>query len=185
MRRTIRTTCYFSLALLVLLLLSPRQRIQAAPPDKPDNSEVTTLLEDIELQAADLQLDSDTLVSYTHSDVTWQAHADELSLIKDHINKIGQTIQKLENLRASAAPWQQEAVDRIIPVAHRLASNTQAAIEYLDRRPEFLHNPQYDRYLESNDAAAAQLTSMVRDFVEYGKAEDTLETLARRLELPK
>jgi cell division septum initiation protein DivIVA len=77
-----------------------------------DNREVSKLLEDIKVQAADLQRDSDEL--------------------KDRINKIGETIQKLQNMR-SASPWQQEAIDRIIPVAQKLASNTTAAIEHLNR----------------------------------------------------
>jgi ABC-type transporter MlaC component len=61
MRHTIRTSCYFLLALLVAVLTSPRLQIQAAPPDKADNAEVTKLLEDIELQSADLQRDADTV----------------------------------------------------------------------------------------------------------------------------
>jgi hypothetical protein len=185
MRHTIRTSCYFLLALLVAVLTSSRLQIQAAPPDKADNAEVTKLLEDIELQSADLQRDADTLESYTHSDVSWESHADELNHMREDINRIGQTIQRLQGLRGSASSWQQEAIDRIIPVAQRLASNTQAAIEHLDQFTKRLQDPQYQQYLESNAEAAAQLTSMVREFVEYGKTQGTLEALERRLELQR
>jgi hypothetical protein len=162
MTHIIPASCYFPLALLVAVLFPPRLRIQAAPPANADTTEVTKLLEDIEVQAADLQRDSDTLESYTHSDVSWESHADELNRMKDDINRIGQTIQRLQSLRSSASPWQQEATGRIIPVAQRLASNTQAAIEHLNQNPKRLQDPQYEQYLKSNPEAAAQLTSMVR-----------------------
>ena len=127
-----------------------------------DNREVSKLLEDIKVQAADLQRDSDEL--------------------KDRINKIGETIQKLQNMRSSASPWQQEAIDRIIPVAQKLASNTTAAIEHLNRNPKHLQDPEYQRYLKSNAEAGTQLSSLVKDFVGYGKTRNTLASLEKHLE---
>ena len=174
-----------SSALLVALFLLPRLPIQAAPPDVGDNPQVTKLLEDIEMQAADLQRDSDELESFTHSNVSWESHATELENIKQHINKIGQTIQKLQGMRSSASPWQQEAIDRIIPVAQKLASNTTAAIQHLNQNPSRIQDPRYQEYLRQNAEAATQLSGMVRDFVQYGKTRNTLEALEHRLELPR
>jgi primosomal protein N'' len=117
--------------------------------------------------------------------VSWESHAAELEAIKECINKIGDTIQKLQNMRSSASPWQQEAIDRIIPVAQKLASNTTAAIEHLNRNPKHLQDPEYQQYLKSNAEAARQLSGMVKDFVEYGKTKNTLESLEKRLEVPR
>lgn len=185
MRHKIPMGCLLSSALLVALFLSARLQILAAPPDVADSAEVSKLLEDIKMQAAELQRDSDELESFTHSDVSWHSHADQLEAIKERINKIGQTIQKLQNLRSSASPWQREAIDRIIPVAQKLASNTTAAIEHLNKNPQHLQDPKYQEYLKQNAEVASQLSGMVRDFVEYGKTRNTLEALERRLELPQ
>jgi len=126
MKRKILGRCLGTLALAAAALLIARLDVHAAPPE--DNKEVSQLLEDIKGQAADLQRDSDELESFTRSDMSWQSHAEELDRIKERINAIGKTISKLQNLRSSASPWQREAIDRIMPVAKKLASNTTAAI---------------------------------------------------------
>lgn len=184
MKYRVHASCTFFVALLLTALLSACLQTNAATPPE-DNPEVTQLLQDIEAQAADLQRDSDTLESFTRSRVSWESHATELETIKEHINTIGKTIQKLQDMRSSAAPWQQEAIDRIIPVAQKLASNTTNAIERLNRNRTHLQDPQYQEYLRSNAEAARELSSMVRDFVEYGKTRNALERLEKRLEVAR
>lgn len=133
MRRKIIHHCFGMVALLAALLLMARLDVKATPEE--DNKEVSKLLEDIKSQAADLQRDSDELEAFTRSDVSWQSYADELERIKERINTIGKTISKLQSLENSASPWQREAIERIIPVAQKLASNTTAAIEHLRKDP--------------------------------------------------
>ena len=183
MKRKILGRCLGTLALAAAALLIARLDAQAGPPE--DNKEVSQLLEDIKGQAADLQRDSDELESFTRSDMSWQSHAEELDRIKERINAIGKTISKLHNLRSSASPWQREAIDRIIPVAKKLASNTTAAIEHLNKNPLRINEPQYQQYLKSNAEAASNLATLVKDFVEYGKTRTTLEAYERKLEVPR
>ena len=183
MKRKILGRCLGTVALLAAALLITGPVVQAAPQE--DNKEVSKLLEDIKMQAADLQRDSDELESFTRSDLSWQSHAEELEQIKERINAIGKTISKLQNLRSSASPWQREAIDRIIPVAKKLALNTTAAIEHLNKEPLKLHEPQYQQYLKSNAEAASNLAALVKDFVEYGKTRTTLEAYERKLEVPR
>ncbi|HXM96337.1 MAG TPA: hypothetical protein VOA64_19125 [Candidatus Dormibacteraeota bacterium] len=183
MRHKIFSGSFFTAVLLLATLLAVGIRAQAATPK--DSPQVTKLLEDIKTQAADLQKDSDELESFTHSDLSWESHAQELNLIKERINAIGETIKKLHSLRPSASPWQREAIDRIIPVAQTLASNTTAAIEHVNKNPKHLQDPQYQQYLKSNAEAAVTLASLVKDFVEYGKTRTSLEALERKLEVPQ
>jgi hypothetical protein len=183
MKRKILGRCLGTVALAAAALLIARLDAQAAPPE--DNKEVSQLLEDIKGQAADLQRDSDELESFTRSDMSWQSHAEELDRIKERINAIGKTISKLQNLRSSASPWQREAIDRIMPVAKKLASNTTAAIEHLNKNPLRINEPQYQQYLKSNAEAASNLATLVKDFVEYGKTRTTLEAYERKLEVPR
>ena len=183
MTRKILGRCLGTVALAAAALLIARLDVQAAPPE--DNKEVSQLLEDIKGQAADLQRDSDELESFARSDMSWQSHAEELDRIKERINAIGKTISKLQNLRSSASPWQREAIDRIMPVAKKLASNTTAAIEHLNKNPLRINEPQYQQYLKSNAEAASNLATLVKDFVEYGKTRTTLEAYERKLEVPR
>jgi hypothetical protein len=143
MTRKILGRCLGTVALAAAALLIARLDVQAAPSE--DNKEVSQLLEDIKGQPADLQRDSDELESFTRPDMSWQSHAEELDRIKERINAIGKTISKLQNLRSSASPWQREAIDRIMPVAKKLASNTTAAIEHLNKNPLRINEPQYQQ----------------------------------------
>jgi hypothetical protein len=174
----------FSLALLLAVILSTSLQTKASGSPE-DNREVSKLLKDIKVQAADLQRDSDELEFFSPSSVSGESHAAELEAIKERINKTGDTIQKLQNMRGRASPWHPEAIDRIIAVAQELASNTTAAIEHLNRTPKHLQDPEYQRYLKSNAEAATQLSGLVKDFVEYGKTRNTLESLEKRLEVPR
>jgi hypothetical protein len=183
MKRNILGHSLGTLALLTAVLLIVHPNVQAAP--EADNKEVSQLLEDIKVQSADLQRDSETLESYTRSGVSWQTHAEELNQMKDRINTIGKTISKLQNLRSSASPWQQEAIDRIIPVAEKLASNTTAAIEHLNKNPLKINEPQYQEYIKSNAKTSSHLAALVKDFVEYGKTRTMLEAYERKLEVPR
>ena len=63
MTRKILGSCLGSVALLAAALLIGRLDVQAAPQE--DNKEVSKLLEDVKMQAADLQRDSDDLESFT------------------------------------------------------------------------------------------------------------------------
>jgi len=183
MTRKMIRQCFGIVALSAAVLLIARVDVQAKPED--DNKEVSKLLEDVKAQAADLQRDSDELESFTRSDLSWQSHAEELDRIKERINTIGKTISRLQALENSASPWQREAIERIVPVAQKLASNTTAAIEHLRSNPLKIHEPQYQEYIKSNAEAATQLASLVKDFVEYGKTRTTLEAYERRLEMPR
>ena len=183
MRHRTIASPFFAAALLTAALVSTGQKIQAAPTEDP--KEITQLLDDVMLQVADLQRDSDELESFTRSNLSWQSHAEELTRIGDQINTLGKTLQKLESMRSSASPWQREAMDRIIPLAKKLAANTTAAIDHLNKNPTHLNDPQYQEYLKSNAEVARNLSSLVKDFVEYGKTKSTLETLEARLEVRK
>jgi hypothetical protein len=169
------------IAFLVAVLLIAPAGIYAAPQE--DNKEVTKLLEDIKSQAYDLKRDSDELEAYARSDVSWESHATQLEMMKERINTIGKTIARLQGLRSSASPWQQEAIDRIVPVAQKLASNTSAAIDHLNKDRLKIHEPQYQQYVKSNAEAATNLATLVKDFVEYGKTRTTLEAYERKLEV--
>jgi len=183
MKRNILGHCLGTLALVAAALLIGRVGVHAAPLE--DNKEISKQLEDIKAQAADLQRDSEELEAFTRSDVSWESHAVELSQIRDRINTIGKTIGRLQDLESSASPWQQEAIDRIIPVAQKLAANTTAAIEHLSKDPRRIREAQYQQYLKSNAEAASNLAALVKNFVEYGKTRTMLEAYERKLEMPR
>jgi uncharacterized cupredoxin-like copper-binding protein len=62
-------------------------------------ADVDQLFQDAKTQAALLQRDTDKMEGFTLSDLSWEAHAAEIELIKGHINKLGEIVSQLQAVR--------------------------------------------------------------------------------------
>ena len=163
-----------------MLLLFSTLAMPAA--SREENPEVTRLLSQARDEAAALSRDADDMESLTRSDVSWQSHAEMLNTIKEHINNLARTIEKLNSLRDSASEWQQQAIDRAIPLMRDLAANTTAAINHLNENKLRPTSGSYTEYLKENTETAHQLSDMISSFV-YGETRAKLDKLEHRLEI--
>jgi hypothetical protein len=168
------------LAVTLIFCLTP----QLHAVERAENADVTGLLSQAAQEAAQLSSDADEMESLLHSDVSWQSHADMLSRIRDDVNTLGSTVGRLNTTYELGSEWQQEAVDRILPLLRELASNTTAAINHLNANQARPTTPDYVNYLEKNAEAAHQLSAMTSDLVKYAKSQATLEKMETRLGLP-
>jgi uncharacterized protein Yka (UPF0111/DUF47 family) len=150
----------------------------------PENPEITQLLTDARDKAAELSRDADDMESMIRSDVSWQSHADMLELIRTHVNQLGKIAAQLEQRRGEASPWQQQAIDRMLPVLRELAANTTAAINHLnENKTRPLQTSSYPQYLSENAQAAHNLSDMISSFVKYGDSRAKVEKLEQKLEI--
>lgn len=162
----------------VLLLVSI-----AASAAKEENEEVTRLLEDAKEQAAVVSRDADEMEAFIRSEVSWESHAAMLDTMKEDVNGLAKSVEKLEAMRNSASPWQRQAIERMVPLMRELASNTTAAINHLrdlQRRPV---SPEYANYLRQNAETSKQLSDMISSFVNYDQTRAKLADLEQKLEL--
>jgi chromosome segregation ATPase len=87
----------------------------------PDSEEITNLLSELKSEAIQLRADAEEMKSFTmNSKLSWQSHASKLTSIKENVNNSGQLLSKLQNVRATAPPWQQ-TIDQAIPLLKDLA----------------------------------------------------------------
>lgn len=100
-----------------------------------------------------------------------------------YVNDLGQLFEKMEAVRDSASPWQQQAIDRMIPLMKDLASNTTAAINHLNENKLRPTGGNYPEYLKENAETAHELSNMISSFVQYGQTRAKLEKLEQRLEI--
>src|ERR1700685_4648881 len=159
------------LAITVTFCLTPK--LHAV--EREDSAEVTDLLSQAAQQAAQLSHDADDMESLLHSDVSWQSHADMLNRIRDDVNTLGKTVARLNTTYQSGSEWQQQAVDRILPLLRELASNTTAAINHLNTNQVRPTTPDYVSYLEGNAETAHPLAEVTSHLVRYAKSRTTLE----------
>ena len=127
-----------SIGVITLFLASSPYALPNAPGSNQDgiatvNSYLiersTALLKDIQGVAGKLNRDAEKLGSLARSSsLGWQIHAHHLNNARDHINKAGSLLRELQSTHGGIAPWQQQAIDRITPIAAETAAHTEAAI---------------------------------------------------------
>jgi hypothetical protein len=156
----------------------------ARAADAVESDKISSILSTAKIQAFQLKEDADLLETYTRSNVGWEAHADAVNTMKENVNKMGKLLEQLQNNRNDAAPWQQTAVDRIIPIAKELAANTTAAIGILNKNPHQITTGPYQEYVEALCDAANNLAATISDFADYGKTKERMNRLANKLEVP-
>ena len=156
---------------------------QDAAAAQTSQKEVSQLLEQTKAAAAQLERDALVLESFTRGHLSWQSHAGQLTRIKENINSMGEDAKRLQDLRPAAAPWQQQAIDRIVPLLTEMASLTESAIEYLNAEPNKLHTPEYTEYLKEKAELAAELSALISDTVKYDRAKAKLTDLEKGLGL--
>jgi dynactin complex subunit len=144
-------------------------------------ADVDQLFQDARTQAGLLARDTDTMESFTHSDLSWEAHADEVRMIKSHINKLGEMVSQLQAVRDDTDKRHQEAIDRILPSLQELASNTTAIIDHLNHNQSDLQDPSYQEYLKANVGLANNIFQVVSDTVTYDNTKDKIERLQEKL----
>jgi hypothetical protein len=181
--RTLRktTTGLMVGALIASTLLLFSMPLSAVTPENP---EITQLLTDARDKAAELSRDADEMEALIRTDVSWQTHAEMLESVKEHVNQLGRIAAQLEQKRDSASPWQQQAIDRMLPVLKELATNTTAAISHLnENKTRPLQTSSYPQYLSENAKAAHNLADMISSFVKYDETRAKMEKLEQKLEI--
>jgi hypothetical protein len=150
----------------------------------PPNAAVAAQLDAANAEAAELARDADEMTSLLHSDVSWQSHATLLNEIADRVNNMGRIAAKLQEEREEASPWQQQAIDRMVPMLKEIAANTTAAIEHLNQNHERPTTPHYVEYLQQNADTAHELADLISATNQYGRERSKLERLQDKIEAP-
>jgi hypothetical protein len=189
MRSLNRKMSYLPVAALILsgsaLFAGPSVSALGPPVVQSENAQgsaqASQLLQEIQLIAQDLKRDAATLESYRLGQLSWQSHAHQLTLAKQHINGIGVRLENLKAIRDTAEPWQRQAIDAIVPVAVQLASRTESAINHLNENRRHLFAPVYTDHVSAIAASADQMKQSVDVFLELASTQDKLDRLHERV----
>jgi hypothetical protein len=146
-------------------------------------SEASVLLKEIRSSAHRLSVNAAKMNSFRHGGVSWHGHADELMLIREQINAVGERLQRLQAIRHAIAPWQQEAVDSVTPFAVTVASSTEAAIRHLNDNRKHLWSDSYQNHLKTVASQAEQMKKSVALHLELADTQDKVEALRDRIAL--
>lgn len=143
--------------------------------------EASQLLKEIQSTAARLTDHAETLKSYSRSGMSRTSHASQLTSAKEHINAIGERLERLQTIRHAALPWQQQAIDTIVPVAANVATHTEAAIHHLNQNPNHLWAPAYGERLQTIAERASEMKKSVDLHLELASTQERLEDLRNKV----
>lgn len=175
-----QATAGLTLALLVAGCLFPTA---ARAKGNEDSAKIADLLADAKTEAYQLRIDAEHMDVLARSGVSWESHAKQIMQIREHINQAGKLLAQLHAVKGTGWSWQQMAIDRIDPLLRELAANTEKTISHFNESQGNVHFAEFKEYVHDNYDLAVQLESLIRDFVDYGKAKETFERLAEDKEV--
>ena len=145
--------------------------------------EASGLLQEIRGLSQQLAEDTDYLEHHARrNQLDWRSHAARLAQVRTDNNAMGKHLQRLQEIHSMIAPWQQKAVDRIVPKAAALADHTEAAIAYLNDNKNRMWTPAYGDPVSAMAEHAETIRKDVSMFLDYGNASDRLRGLEDQIE---
>ena len=175
-----------------LFLMTPLYASSSKEEAKIDNTpsynwayaeEASGLLHQIRALSAQAANRADHLnFASRRNSLDWRSHALHLNEISTHINKIGEKLDRLQEIHSMIAPWQQKAVERVVPTAAALAGHTEEAIAFLNENQIRLWTPTYTDRVSAMSEHVDEINSTVSMFLDYGKTSDRLKGLENRIE---
>ena len=173
-----KSSRYFAIRTSLACLLASAPVLFGAPVTTgPDVNPSTArraaeLLSDIRENAAGLSKDAGELQVWSVGNaLDWESHAAELQMIRDDVNIMGKELARLEQIRGSAEPWEQQAIDRAEPLLKELAANTKNAIQFLNDNRDRLYAPEYHEMVSNLFNESSRLRQWVRDFERLEKTQ--------------
>lgn len=145
--------------------------------------EASGLLQQIQSLSSKAANRADLLnIASRRNSLDWRSHAVHLDEISMNINEMGDKLDRLQEIHSMIAPWQQKAVERVVPTAAALASQTEEAIAFLNEHPIRLWTPTYTERVKAMSEHVDEINSTVRTFLDYGNTSDRLQGLESQIE---
>jgi hypothetical protein len=108
-------------------------------------------------------------------------HRIELGALKDEVNRMGQEIRTLRSEEDSLAPWEQQAVEEILPLFQAEAANTDRAIGSFNENQELLWTEANRKYADRVSQDSEQIAQIAENCLKYEKLREQEIQLEKRI----
>ena len=146
--------------------------------------ETAELLAEIQKETAELRPHPYTLGPFARdSQYKGRNRSSFLDRAMGHMNAVGERIGKLQRIRHSLLPWQQQAITEVTSHAKRVAASIQTAIVDLRENQNRLFVSEYRDHLTTIANHSGDMKQTVDEFLDYEKTQQKLQDLQNELEL--
>jgi predicted O-linked N-acetylglucosamine transferase (SPINDLY family) len=146
-------------------------------PDYPFGDEASSLLKQIQKDSVQISKESAELSVSSRTGLSSKTQGIYLNSLRDQINRTGQNLARLEQIKAGTAEWQQQAIDQMTPLARQIASNTEAAINHLNQNSQRLFAPNYTENLQAIADNASDLKDSVSGYLSVAAINEKADKL--------
>ena len=108
------------------------------------------------------------------------SHRDKLTALKGKVNRMGQEISSLRAERDSISPWEQQAVDEVLPLLQATATNTASAIAYFNENTDRLWMETYRDYVDRVWQGSDQIAKVLKIHLKSDRLLDQEVYVAER-----
>jgi hypothetical protein len=164
-------------AALTVLTLSVGE---AAP--KPTSSSATQAriaLEQIDARADSIVVLSDEMAMAVQQGLDPARHLEDLSALKEDVNRIGIELQSLDAEDVSLAEWETTAVAQVTPIMEEIAATTKKSIEIFNSDRNHLWTTSYPADVAKVYADAKQVKGILDGYLKLASVREE----ERRLEV--
>ena len=142
-------------------------------------STINDMLAQFESKAIETRRDAAMLESKRRNQqLSWQIHADKLSVMKEHINEMGKMLAELEGMKAKATVFQEKAIEAGRPHLEDMAQRVEKGINWLNEDRGSISKAEYKDNLHGIWNSADQLYKNVDAIIDYHEARMRLHELA-------
>ncbi len=176
--RKIGTTALVTAGITVFPAISMAAAAQSCMTGEPTaqsstwnfNKEASQLLKSVRADAMEAENSADRLTHFAALPaMSWESHATELQSVKTAVNDMGDKLCRLQAIRQTLEPWEQKAVDRVVPLARMAAGNAEDAIKFLRAHQGDFWLPDYRKYVDDIYTETARISNSVKQFQEYAR----------------
>lgn len=148
----------------------------------PSETNALGLLKSLRAQAVDTRNSATDLETVDRvANPSWETNSVKLDELRIAINAMGRTFAQLEQVRDSAAPFEQKAIDEAAPLLKEMADNIDAAIRYLNNNRAPLWEKGYREHIVKLATESIQLDKTLGQFIKFAKVHAQDNQLERAL----
>jgi hypothetical protein len=148
----------------------------------PVADEAKQTLEDLQMSATAVENQADELRTFIDNPhLSPESHIDKLIAMREEINRMGREMHILDTERGALPSWEQQAVDKTLPLLKDSAANTTSAIEYLNTNRTHLWGDEYRGYADSVWQDSEQMAKTLKNYLKLAKLRQEEQPLENTL----
>lgn len=110
--------------------------------------------------------------------LNWQTHANQLNVMRDHINEMGKMLAELEGMKSKATLFQEKAIEAARPYLEDLVKRVEKAINWVNGDRNSIFKAEYKDNLHGIWVSSDALYRDVDTVIDYHEARMRLSELA-------